>query len=702
MEVLKALTRHITNNPKVDSDDVAGRMRLKRAESARVYIPEPADMQRRESCLRDPEKALRTYFASIFYNPFAKHHLAMMEAIWERCWSGGDKAVAAPRGDGKTQVTVAMAVLAVVATPIRFPVLIGNTLSKGRKLFKQFKSKFENSSKYPLFHADFPEVCRCVVALRGAPQRANSQHVDGELTRIVWSQEQVVMPTVACDWETNSIGGKRVAYFGLDSAIRGEGFEEDRPDMAIIDDPETRAVAFSPTNLHYEIEEMIDGDVAGLAGPDKRMSRIVLTTIQNDHCYSARVTNPKLKPTFSGVRYGILLKWPTNKDLWDEYIAKRQQSQQEGDKDGFAATRFYVDNYDAMNEGAELSNPHRFVAGVNDQGNPIELDALQAFFNRIADWGVTRVLAELQNDPEPEESEQSIGLTAGLVQNRVSGLEQNELPPEDCKITVGLDIGKYHSHWTKIAWIGNAIGLVIDYGVMENPGMLTSTDSKAVELSLLAALLDWRTDIFAVNPPDFTMVDAGDYSDAVYEFVRRSPQMQIAASKGWDQGRFYLGKDSPERRTFVEAYASLQQNERLWLYNVNTEFWKGWVHERFITPAFNDQQQRNEGSLSLFSSADKRRHLSFAHHIVAEERRELFVPGKGLQRKWVKVNKNNHWLDATALACAGSAVIGIRLVPKVQPLEQTLQQRESRPARPTERPSNFRHREGGWIKGMRR
>jgi uncharacterized protein (DUF2062 family) len=46
-------------------------------------------------------------------------------------------------------------------------------------------------------------------------------------------------------------------------------------------------------------------------------------------------------------------------------------------------------------------------------------------------------------------------------------------------------------------------------------------------------------------------------------------------------------------------------------------------------------------------------------------REELFVPGKGMTRKWREVSKNNHWLDATALACAAAGCLGIRLIPRV-------------------------------------
>ncbi|MFM7009568.1 MAG: hypothetical protein ACKO0Z_09615, partial [Betaproteobacteria bacterium] len=85
----------------------------------------------------------------------------------------------------------------------------------------------------------------------------------------------------------------------------------------------------------------------------------------------------------------------------------------------------------------------------------------------------------------------------------------------------------------------------------------------------------------------------------------------------------------------------------------------------FATDTRDDQQQENAGTLSLFSSNDRRKHLSFSQHIVSEERRDIFEPGKGHVRKWVVVNRNNHYLDATALACAAAGCLGVRVVPRV-------------------------------------
>lgn len=672
------ILRRLTEPRDSHSDDIE-RKRDRRSKAAAVVIDPIADPERRIACLADPELFLKTYFPTIFYNPFALHHKAMIRAIHERAISGGDKAVAAPRGDGKTQVAVCMMVYILLATSIRYPVIIASTSKKARKLFGQIKSKFSNRRKYPEFVGDFPEICCCVRELDGAPQRASKQHVDGVKTEIVWTQDQIRFPFVT----GSDFSGKRVGFFGLDEAIRGENDEEDRPDFALIDDPETREVAFSPTNRHEDIEDMIDGDIAGLAGPNSSISRVVLTTTQNRRCYSFRVTDPKIKPTFAGERYGVLSKWPDNRELWEEYCARRQQGQAGGDKDGIEALQFYLDNREAMEFGAVVTNPSRFNQRENEDGVAVEISAIQSFFNRVADWGLSAVMAELQNDPTEEEQEQSLGLTAGTVQSRISGLRQNELPRVDnCKITLGLDLGNLYSNWVKVAWFGNATGVVIDYGILENPLSKTNMAQSDLTASLVPLLFQWRTEMLSENPPDFCFVDSGSgtHSEAVYEFVRQVGGSPFAASKGWAGGKFRIGKDSESRRCFLECAAEHQPVEKLWLYHVNTEFWKHWLQERFLTPTFDDAQQFNDGSLSLFSApGEPKKHLSIAHHLVSEMRESLFVEGKGMQVRWVEKNKNNHYLDAMALACASAGALGVRLVKRETLVQNPTVTRQSKP-----------------------
>jgi len=666
-------------------------MRKKRSSECEIKIREPKDMQRRERCLADPELFLTTYFKRIFYNPFASHHRRMIQAIYDRAFTGGDKAVAAPRGDGKSQITICMGIYCFHATPICFPVIIGQTSPKARKLFQQVKSKYENGTKYPEFAGDFPEVCDPVTALRGAPQRAPHQWYwhNGEqtLVNLQWKQDGIVLPTIETEWG-NLASGNRLVYFGLDGAIRGEGFEEMRPDLAIVDDPETREIAFSPTNRFEAVEEMIDGDVAGLAGPDRVIARVVLTTIQNAVCYSAKVTDAKRKPAFEGERHGWLKTYPDKMDLWEEYISLRHKDKYEGLRHSPNAAEFYLTRKDEMQEGCIVNNPYRFISAQDEEGNQLEHDAIQAFFNRVADYGWPRVLAEYQNEPEAEEQSDTIGITEGMVAARMSGRPHKELPSAGHKITLGVDVGKYKLDFVKIAFEGNAVGTVIDYGEWKVQGTEKGTSEENVLIAIMRALRELRIYAMGDSPPDLAFVDSGDYSQAIYSFVKEAGQPWFA-TKGSDSDRMgFSGKDTQERQYFEQVRADFDRTNKLTLFNLNSPYWKEQVHQRFITQTFDDSHQFNAGSLSLWSSSDLKAHAAFARQITAETL--ILKDGK---KKWQVNSRDNHKLDATAYALAAAGCLGIRVIPKQLPRPAAT----SNPQPTGNKPTRFKERAGGWI-----
>lgn len=641
-----------------ERDKDATRKRDRRSESARIIIPPVVDMRRRESSLADPVRFLRTYFNDRYSLDFGEHHHFMIQSIVSRARSGGRQAIAAPRGCGKSELVKGLLVYLVLSGLIRFPLAVAATSSLARRLFRDFRQKIATNQ---ILYEDFPEVCHPVRCLEGAPQRAARQHIDGQLTNIIWTSSDYVR---FADVPDAPFGGIKMAYFGLDAAFRGVNIDGDRPDFVLIDDPETEESAKSDPQI-ADRGDVIDKDIAGLAGQTESMAIVTLTTVQNAKCLSFKLTDRSLKPSHNGVRFGLIRKWPDRMDLWEEYITIRRANQQAGDEHGRGAIQHYLDNRAAMNAGVDMLVDHFIEVEVD--GVQLVHSAIQQAFNKITDTSLDAFKSEYQNDPDPEEQADTVGLTAGKVASRISGLLQGEKHPNTEHITVGLDIGKYYSHWAKIAWHGNAIGHVVDYGVMETPGMMTADSKAAVINALLPALLQWRIDILAGSPVDFCLVDSGDFTDAVYEFVRQAGGTPFAAAKGWANNRITMPKErTKDRIPFQQAYASHLPSERLWLYNVNTEHWKQWVHERFATNTVDEQQLPNPGTLSLFSAPnDRRRHLSYSQHIVAEERRDVFVPGKGHVRQWVVVNRNNHYLDATALACAAAGCLGVRVVPRV-------------------------------------
>jgi hypothetical protein len=97
-------------------------------------------------------------------------------------------------------------------------------------------------------HNDYPEICDPILALDGTAQRGATQTANGKRTFLKWAQDYIVLPTVRVPdhWDRRlrpgepSLGsGAVITTRGLDSAIRGVLVGTKRPDLVIIDDPES-------------------------------------------------------------------------------------------------------------------------------------------------------------------------------------------------------------------------------------------------------------------------------------------------------------------------------------------------------------------------------------------------------------------------------------------------------------------------------
>lgn len=627
---------------------------------------------------------MRIYFARNYSRPFGKLHTRLIASMVEIAEHGGKKATAAPRGRGKSELVKGVIPYIICKGLRRFIVPISQTTSHAMELYKDFRRKIAYNE---LLYEDFPEICHPVRSLEGAPQRASRQHVDGELTRIEWTADMLRLANIPAKYRGPiDYGGVRMEYRGLDAAIRGINREGDRPDFIPIDEPETRESAKSLPQIADRIKAL-DMDLAGLSGEDTELAQILLTTIQNDYCLSFQFTDPEQRPSWMGERFGWVEKWPDEypldslkTGLWHEYITIRQKGQRDGDRYGRAATEFFLANRQAMEKGGELLADNYKSQTMADGFKTVH-SAWQEIFNAIADTSFEAFCTEYQNDPPKTERIEKSGLTPALVQSRISQLSQRTAPETTEARIIGIDIGNRQSHWVDTAWEGEAVGSVVDYGIMET-WYQHGADEKAIELAILASLHTWADKLMEAVNPMLVLVDSGSgvaHQPAVYAFCRErgSP---FYPSKGWDSQRFRQKQKQDGIEPFEQCYAHYQLDSSVWLYNVNTEYWKKWAQQRFLTPPINATGERNPGSLVLFSdNGDKRRHLSFSHHITSEEEQSVPVAGKAFKRIWFVKNRNNHWLDATALACCGASAVGIKLIAGVQPAEVVVRQIESKP-----------------------
>lgn len=663
------------------------RQKAERSESARITISECVSPARREACLQDPERFLRTYMPRKFTQPFGSIHRRIIQTIHDRATTGGKKAVAAPRGRGKSTIVKGMLIYATAAELVRFIVPICATTNLAGRIYRDYRNEWGNND---LLFADFPEICAPVRHLEGAPQRAARQHVNGHLTHINWSSTDFLrlprVPGNANEYlrsqgrEWSPYGGVKMAFAGLDAAFRGMNIDDDRPDCLIIDDPETRESAKSFQQIEDRIE-IIEKDIEGLEGQDKPLAMVMVTTLQNTYCVSAQFTDPEQKPAWEGERYGWIQSWPTRGDLWDEYIARRRKAQQAGDRHGMDAVEFYLANRTAMHDGVVMLADNFKEIKLPD-GRQVVHSAIQEAYNKIADTNLSAFKAEYQNDPDPEEQAEKSALTPGRVAGQLSGLSRGEVPDAQVFSFIGIDIGKYKSHWVKISCTRELVTWIVDYGVVETHGLSKFSTEQAIELAIIESLRQFAdSEPFHDAQPLLCLIDSGDFSESIYEACR-----QLGApffpSKGFAKERFHQKKQSEDYEPFLEAYAHRtidSKRREIWLYNVNTEFWKKWGQDRFLVDAFMDQT-RIPGSVAVFDPphGDMKYHLQFARHMVSESEELVPVDGKVNKRLWIVHDKaNNHWLDAYALACAAAGCAGLRLTsPEPPPLAKQQRQQE--------------------------
>jgi hypothetical protein len=676
----------------------ATRKRQERLTDREIHVPPCANRRRRARYESNDEHWLRHYFGvqsgcqDPFWYSFTQQQSQMIRAIRTAILHGGDQALAASRGEGKTTIFERVLLKHTLAGVIHFSVLCASTGDLAANSLETIRDALETNE---LLLADYPEVCVPVRALENTPNRAHYQLVTGirhdnrqpyrrASSRFSWCGKEIVLPNVPGSPAANSV----IAARGLDAAVRGLKRKGRRPELVGIDDPDTEDTARSATQAQ-KLETRIDRALGGLGGQQKPVARVMLTTLQSRISASYRFTNPRDKPTWKGRRFRFLLKPPSRVDLWDEYIIKYQTSLQrfaaeEGDDEfARAAHRFYLENRRKMDAGAKVANKNRFDSTRLADGTRREASALQRYYNEVARIGQEAVDAEYDNNPAEESGPIESGITATRIQKQTSGYPRKTVPPGCTVLTQGLDIGKMWAHWVVRAWRPDATGYTIDYGVETVHGTRAGSDEgvdvaivRAIQ-SRMSALLE-KPYVDTEGKPvavDLTLVDAGYRTDAVYEACRQLgtkliyPAMGVGKSSGAVRTNFRPPVRTTRDRKTGDGWFMSRQPKRVWLVNMDADRWKSWEHDRWMTPT------DKPGTLFMWGhgtprldrvSADEKAHHTYARHIVAEVEIEEVIDG-ALVRKWKAKRDANHWLDASYMADVAANMKGIRLLGPSEP-----------------------------------
>lgn len=661
----------------------AERKRRERAKATDIgQIDDIADVERRESCRLDFGRFCKTYLGGeVFQLEWSDSHLIAIKRIEEAVLVGGNFAFAMPRGSGKSSLSRAGVLWAVLYGHSSFTYLIGANASKGEEALDALKVWLRYVKKIT---DDFPEVSQAIMALNGVAQRAASQKCLGEPTEIDWTSNTVVLPTVPMpknhpdyeDGKSSKTSGTIIKVCGLDaSGIRGSTHTTTqghivRPDFVVLDDPQTDDSARSDTQIEQRML-LINGAVLKMCGPAAKMRAIIPCTIIRKRDLAHRVLDRNESPFWRGTTTKLMPSLPSNMESWDDYFAVYEKCLLADELDMSPANEYYSENRDVLDEGAKHSWPQRKA--------PDEVSAIQSAMNLYYQNKET-FFAELQNDPIDDSAGLHL-LSVQEIQAKQSSFTRLEIPDGAAYLTCHIDVHKSILYYSIVAWHQNFTGTVVDYGTFpDQERRLFSHRDLSVSLADMCSFESEEEHIYegldslgefitnrSYQKPDGSslvlskvLIDRGYKGEVVEQFCRdKSSVYQSMAGMGVKAGQRTL-VESAARDTIVKGFhwivrPSSRYGALQWVL-ADVNFWKTFLHERF------NVGQGGKGCLDLFQ-ANVREHEMFAEHQRAEIYDQVYSDRTGRRvKEWSAIpNKDNHYFDTMVGNCVAASMLGCEL-----------------------------------------
>ena len=642
-------------------------------------LPAVENQERKESCRNDFKLFCETYFPEVYQLKWSDDHLRAIAKIQKSVLEGGLFALAMSRGSGKSSLTETAAIWAMLYGHREFVVLVGASESAALEMLDSIKTEFEVNEHIA---ADFPEVSYPIARLEGIANRCAGQLYKGERTRITWTANEIVLPTIA----GAASSGVIVRVAGITGRIRGMKYKKPdgrtiRPEFVVIDDPQTSESADSVEQTRKRVR-VLAGDILGLAGPGKKIAGIMPCTVIRPGDMAEQILDKTKHPEWNGERCKMIYQFPRNDELWERYADLRADELREcGTFE--RATEFYREHRAEMDEGAVVSWPDRY--------NYDEISAIQhamnlKFTDEAAFW------AEYQNEPLPEDLGTDEQLTVDGIVNKLNGHAQRTVPVSANHVTMFIDVQKTLLFYVVCAWDDDFTGYVIDYGAWPdqrrryftlgeaNPTLQAKFPRSGLEGCLYGGLKaltedylsrEFTRDDGAAMRIEKCLVDAnwGQSTDVVYQFCRESAFANVIIPS---HGK-YIGASSKPMSEYKKAVGdrvghnwrmpNIRGKRAVRHVVFDTNYWKSFVASRLL------ESMGDRGSLSLWGRSSEA-HMLFAEHLTAEYRVKTEGRGRRVEEwKMRPEGADNHWWDglvgcAVAASMTGCVLEGTDVVPK--------------------------------------
>ena len=504
-------------------------------------VPKCKHPKRRAAAVKSLEKFCKTYFSETYALPFSDDHRKVLKKAETAISKGGLFSMAMPRGSGKTTICETAAIWALFTARRRFVFLIGSDEDSATRLLTSIKTELEANDKLA---EDFPEICYPIHRLERISHRCRGQTSEGRPTYIVWNAKELALPTV----EGSDASGAVVKVSGLTGHIRGTKAKTSkgasiRPDLVIIDDPQTDESARSPSQCATRAE-ILNGAVLGLAGPGSKISGLMPCTVIRKNDLADQLLDRTRSPEWHGERTKLVYKWPTAADLWEKYAEIRTDDLQAGGT-GSKATEFYAERREAMDAGS--------VVAWAERHNPDQISALQfAYDLRLTDEH--SFASEYQNDPIDRAAE-TVNLTPQEIAAATTAYKRLEIPTDAEHLTAFVDVQAKLLYYVLAAWRPDFTGYVVDYGTWpeQSRRYFSLADARSTlktkgpkgasrQGQIYHALETLTQQLYKPQkrqdgaPIDlsFCLIDAnwGESTDVVYQFVAENRRPGLTPSHG--------------------------------------------------------------------------------------------------------------------------------------------------------------------------
>jgi hypothetical protein len=642
-------------------------------------IPPIADTERRARTKHDLATFCTTYLPRTFYLPFADAHRSALAAMQHCILSSGQTLLAMPRGYGKTTLALAATLWAILHGHRRYALLVAATARMAEDLAARIRDELATNE---LLAADWPEVCHPIRATDGIAHRCPGQTYHGQPTHLRWTRHMLRLPAIP-----GPAYAAIIRTAGLTGAIRGQAARLPdgrtiRPDLILLDDPQTDASAHSPRQTDRR-EQLLQQAIAGLASPTKPLAILMTATPIAPDDLAERYLDPERHPHWHRIRIPLLRSLPTRTDLWDQYRALRAHDHTHGTD---LATDYYRTHQQQMDAGADPTWPHLH--------SPDQLSAIQYAMDLLDDLGPAAFAAEYQLQPARPDNAAQIA-TPRAITARLSHLPRATCPPDTHAVTIGIDTGAHLHYYAILAW-AHGTPYIIDYGPWppqptpqwddRQPAVPIATRYPGpAHTAAIAALRDLLTHLLRPYPihaspntiePKALAIDANwhELTDAIYTLIATHPRRDLlwpAHGRSASHRTLPLAP-RPGDRTGPGWRITRYTHRPTWTLLHDPSHTKTYIHDRLrLDPSAGY-------ALPGDNPAD---HATLADHLTAEQ---PITATRG-QTRWTDwqplPNRQNHLLDALVLATVVAQATGQDQTSQPRKISFAEQYRQRRAAR---------------------